>query len=146
MSAAQEAAQALASGAPLLSRSSSMHASPPNAGPTPKSANVNASMRALAAMREPESESVAHKAFEAPTPLTEEPEVVAAAEADAPVERVTGADVPTPVSIPPLFSSSSCIALTLLLSFHYATNLEALAFPDTPLIAKVAKRALYRSN
>ncbi|KAJ7368377.1 thiamine diphosphate-binding protein [Mycena olivaceomarginata] len=43
---------------------------------------------------------------------------------DAPVERVTGADVPTP----------------------YATNLEALAFPDTPLIIKVAKRALYRTN
>ncbi|KAF5320705.1 hypothetical protein D9619_000877 [Psilocybe cf. subviscida] len=43
---------------------------------------------------------------------------------DAPVERVTGADVPTP----------------------YATNLEALAFPDTPLIVKVAKRALYRTN
>jgi len=39
---------------------------------------------------------------------------------DAPVERVTGADVPTP----------------------YAANLEALAFPDTPLIVKVAKRAL----
>jgi len=43
---------------------------------------------------------------------------------DAPVERVTGADVPTP----------------------YATNLEELAFPDTRLIVKVAKRALYRSN
>ncbi|KAG7096877.1 hypothetical protein E1B28_004283 [Marasmius oreades] len=43
---------------------------------------------------------------------------------DAPVERVTGADVPTP----------------------YATNLEALAFPDTSLIVKVAKRALYRTN
>ncbi|KAH7343660.1 thiamine diphosphate-binding protein [Rhizoctonia solani] len=43
---------------------------------------------------------------------------------DAPVERVTGADVPTP----------------------YAANLEALAFPDTPLIVKVAKRALYRTN
>lgn len=43
---------------------------------------------------------------------------------DAPVERVTGADVPTP----------------------YATNLEALAFPDTSIITKVAKRALYRSN
>ncbi|TFY74913.1 hypothetical protein EWM64_g9098 [Hericium alpestre] len=43
---------------------------------------------------------------------------------DAPVERVTGADVPTP----------------------YATNLEELAFPDTPLIVKVAKRALYRTN
>jgi pyruvate dehydrogenase E1 component beta subunit len=43
---------------------------------------------------------------------------------DAPVERVTGADVPTP----------------------YATNLEAIAFPDTPLIVKVAKRALYRTN
>ncbi|KIO27106.1 hypothetical protein M407DRAFT_73652 [Tulasnella calospora MUT 4182] len=43
---------------------------------------------------------------------------------DAPVERVTGADVPTP----------------------YAANLETLAFPDTPLIVKVAKRALYRTN
>lgn len=43
---------------------------------------------------------------------------------DAPVERVTGADVPTP----------------------YATNLENLSFPDTPLIVKVAKRALYRTN
>jgi len=43
---------------------------------------------------------------------------------DAPVERVTGADVPTP----------------------YAANLENLAFPDTPLIVKVAKRALYRTN
>ncbi|KAG8865244.1 pyruvate dehydrogenase E1, beta subunit [Tulasnella sp. 330] len=43
---------------------------------------------------------------------------------DAPVERVTGADVPTP----------------------YAANLEAMAFPDTPLIIKVAKRALYRTN
>jgi pyruvate dehydrogenase E1 component beta subunit len=43
---------------------------------------------------------------------------------DAPVERVTGADVPTP----------------------YAANLEVLAFPDTPLIVKVAKRALYRTN
>ncbi|TCD68188.1 pyruvate dehydrogenase E1, beta subunit [Steccherinum ochraceum] len=43
---------------------------------------------------------------------------------DAPVERVTGADVPTP----------------------YAKNLEDLAFPDTPLIVKVAKRALYRTN
>ncbi|KAJ3570212.1 hypothetical protein NP233_g4557 [Leucocoprinus birnbaumii] len=43
---------------------------------------------------------------------------------DAPVERVTGADVPTP----------------------YATNLESFSFPDTPLIVKVAKRALYRTN
>ncbi|KZT20380.1 Thiamin diphosphate-binding protein [Neolentinus lepideus HHB14362 ss-1] len=43
---------------------------------------------------------------------------------DAPVERVTGADIPTP----------------------YAKNLEDLAFPDTPLIVKVAKRALYRTN
>ncbi|SJL01892.1 probable Pyruvate dehydrogenase E1 component subunit beta, mitochondrial [Armillaria ostoyae] len=43
---------------------------------------------------------------------------------DAPVERVTGADVPTP----------------------YATRLEALAFPDTSVIVKVAKRALYRTN
>ncbi|KIK94702.1 hypothetical protein PAXRUDRAFT_142306 [Paxillus rubicundulus Ve08.2h10] len=43
---------------------------------------------------------------------------------DAPVERITGADVPTP----------------------YATNLEILAFPDTPIIVKVAKRALYRTD
>ncbi|KAF8305855.1 thiamine diphosphate-binding protein [Clavulina sp. PMI_390] len=43
---------------------------------------------------------------------------------DAPVERVTGADIPTP----------------------YAANLEALAFPDASIITKVAKRALYRTN
>ncbi|KZO97946.1 Thiamin diphosphate-binding protein [Calocera viscosa TUFC12733] len=43
---------------------------------------------------------------------------------DAPVERITGADVPTP----------------------YATGLEALAFPDAALIEKVAKRALYRAK
>ncbi|KAG6878213.1 pyruvate dehydrogenase E1, beta subunit [Termitomyces sp. T159_Od127] len=43
---------------------------------------------------------------------------------DAPVERVTGADVPTP----------------------YATKLENLSFPDTSLVVKVAKRALYRTN
>ncbi|KAK0527637.1 pyruvate dehydrogenase E1, beta subunit [Tilletia horrida] len=42
---------------------------------------------------------------------------------DAPVERVTGADLPTP----------------------YAANLESLAFPDAPLVVRVAKRALYRS-
>ncbi|KAL5527339.1 hypothetical protein ACEPAG_6130 [Sanghuangporus baumii] len=43
---------------------------------------------------------------------------------DAPVERITGADVPTP----------------------YAANLETMAFPETPIIVKVAKRALYRTN
>jgi len=43
---------------------------------------------------------------------------------DAPVERVTSADVPTP----------------------YAANLETLSFPDTSVIVKVAKRALYRTN
>lgn len=42
---------------------------------------------------------------------------------DAPVERVTGADVPTP----------------------YAKNLEDLAFPNAELVVKVCKRALYRS-
>ncbi|KAK4052075.1 pyruvate dehydrogenase E1, beta subunit [Microbotryomycetes sp. JL201] len=42
---------------------------------------------------------------------------------DAPVERITGADLPTP----------------------YAKALEDLAFPDTALIAKVIKRSLYRS-
>ncbi|KAL4401934.1 pyruvate dehydrogenase E1, beta subunit [Malassezia pachydermatis] len=41
---------------------------------------------------------------------------------DAPVERVTGADVPTP----------------------YAHNLEDRAFPTPEVIARVAKRALYR--
>lgn len=41
---------------------------------------------------------------------------------DAPVERVTGADVPTP----------------------YAANLEALSFPTPEVVARVAKRALYR--
>lgn len=43
---------------------------------------------------------------------------------DAPVERITGADVPTP----------------------YAANLEAHAFPDADVIVKVAKRSLYRTN
>ncbi|TBU45056.1 thiamine diphosphate-binding protein [Dichomitus squalens] len=43
---------------------------------------------------------------------------------DAPVERVTGADVPTP----------------------YAVNLENLTFPDTNSVIKAAKRALYRTN
>ncbi|CEQ39292.1 SPOSA6832_00802, partial [Sporobolomyces salmonicolor] len=42
---------------------------------------------------------------------------------DAPVERVTGADIPTP----------------------YAKALEDLAFPDTNTIVKVIKRSLYRS-
>lgn len=62
---------------------------------------------------------------------------------DAPVERVTGADVPTPVR-----SSDHYCILTAsdVLCYQYATNLENLAFPDTPLIVKVAKRALYRTN
>lgn len=42
---------------------------------------------------------------------------------DAPVERVTGADIPTP----------------------YAQNLEQASFPTPEIVAKVAKRALYRS-
>ncbi|KAL7410891.1 thiamine diphosphate-binding protein [Mrakia frigida] len=42
---------------------------------------------------------------------------------DAPIERVTGADIPTP----------------------YAANLEVFSFPDTPLIEKVLKRSVYRS-
>lgn len=42
---------------------------------------------------------------------------------DAPVERVTGADIPTP----------------------YAMSLESMAFPTPELIQKVAKRALYRA-
>lgn len=43
---------------------------------------------------------------------------------DAPVERVTGADVPTP----------------------YAANLETYAFPESDVITRVAKRALYRAK
>lgn len=43
---------------------------------------------------------------------------------DAPVERITGADIPTP----------------------YATNLEAFAFPDAPIVVRAAKRALYRAK
>ncbi|CAG8579641.1 2669_t:CDS:2 [Paraglomus occultum] len=43
---------------------------------------------------------------------------------DAPVERLTGADIPTP----------------------YAHNLEELSFPDTNLIVKAARRALYRKK
>ncbi|CAD6579118.1 MAG: pyruvate dehydrogenase E1, beta subunit [Cyphobasidiales sp. Tagirdzhanova-0007] len=42
---------------------------------------------------------------------------------DAPIERVTGADIPTP----------------------YAHKLELLAFPDEQTIVKVARRSLYRS-
>lgn len=41
---------------------------------------------------------------------------------DAPVERVTGADIPTP----------------------YAENLEKLSFPTPEIVARVARRALYR--
>ncbi|KAJ1021532.1 hypothetical protein NDA13_005570 [Ustilago tritici] len=41
---------------------------------------------------------------------------------DAPVERVTGAAVPTP----------------------YAQNLEKLSFPDTAIVVRAAKRALYK--
>ena len=41
---------------------------------------------------------------------------------DAPVERVTGADIPTP----------------------YAENLETLSFPTPEIVARVARRALYR--
>ncbi|WFD02727.1 pyruvate dehydrogenase (acetyl-transferring) [Malassezia obtusa] len=42
---------------------------------------------------------------------------------DAPVERVTGADLPTP----------------------YARNLESASFPNAEVVTKVAKRALYRA-
>jgi len=62
---------------------------------------------------------------------------------DAPVERITGADVPTPVCArqlpPPDFFLTDFMP-------QYAANLEAISFPDTPLIVKVAKRALYRTN
>ena len=60
---------------------------------------------------------------------------------DAPVERVTGADVPTPVR--PFYRPFNHLIDPLV---KYAANLENLAFPDTPLIVKVAKRALYRTN
>jgi pyruvate dehydrogenase E1 component beta subunit len=41
---------------------------------------------------------------------------------DAPIERVTGADLPTP----------------------YAASLESLAFPDSSTILKAVRRSLYR--
>jgi pyruvate dehydrogenase E1 component beta subunit len=63
---------------------------------------------------------------------------------DAPVERVTGADVPTPVRVN--IPRHCHMLIPNILIHQYATNLEALAFPDTPLIVKVAKRALYRTN
>lgn len=34
----------------------------------------------------------------------------------------------------------------LTITIQYAKNLEDKAFPDTPLIVKVARRALYRTN
>jgi pyruvate dehydrogenase E1 component beta subunit len=60
---------------------------------------------------------------------------------DAPVERLTSADVPTPVSL-----HSSVFSIPLTSCHQYATNLEVLTFPDSPLIVTAAKRALYRSN
>lgn len=61
---------------------------------------------------------------------------------DAPVERITGADLPTPVR-----ESLSTLRLLadLLRSSQYATALEDLAFPDVPLIVKVIKRSLCES-
>lgn len=43
---------------------------------------------------------------------------------DAPIERVTGADIPTP----------------------YAQKLETMAFPDEKVVVKVAKRVLYKEG
>lgn len=42
---------------------------------------------------------------------------------DAPIERVTGADIPTP----------------------YAKKMEDASFPDENVVVKAARRALYRS-
>ena len=61
---------------------------------------------------------------------------------DAPVERITGADLPTPVSFPPAPSPVSVPTSRLP---QYAKSLEDLAFPDVPLIVKVIRRSLYRS-
>ncbi|SGY66735.1 BQ5605_C004g02700 [Microbotryum silenes-dioicae] len=52
---------------------------------------------------------------------------------DAPVERVTSADLPTPVRI------------TSVRPIRYAQVLEELAFPTTDIIVKVIKRSLYKS-
>lgn len=60
---------------------------------------------------------------------------------DAPVERITGADLPTPVS-----PASRILALVIVYSHlslsQYANSLEDLAFPDVPLIVKVIRRSL----
>ena len=56
---------------------------------------------------------------------------------DAPPERITGADVPTPVSR--LACLRSCRVAD---GAQYAESLETMAFPDTPLIARVLKRHL----
>jgi pyruvate dehydrogenase E1 component beta subunit len=63
---------------------------------------------------------------------------------DAPVERITGADLPTPVRF---FRPLSVVTPDAhpRLFLQYATALEDLAFPDVPLIVKVIKRSLYRS-
>jgi pyruvate dehydrogenase E1 component beta subunit len=63
---------------------------------------------------------------------------------DAPPERVTGADVPTPVSDPFLIINVFTLTSrdTRLTPPQYAETLESMAFPDTPLIAKVLKRHL----
>lgn len=56
---------------------------------------------------------------------------------DAPPERITGADVPTPVSCS-IYPDVRIIADLI----KYAETLESMAFPDTPLIVKVLKRHL----
>jgi len=64
---------------------------------------------------------------------------------DAPIERVTGADIPTPVcfTIFPLLSALA--SLTSCRCLQYAHKLELLSFPDDQTVVKVARRALYRS-
>jgi len=64
---------------------------------------------------------------------------------DAPVERITGADLPTPVRLSFSYFASFIVAHHCWNLSQYAKTLEDLAFPDTPTIVKVIKRALYRS-
>lgn len=71
---------------------------------------------------------------------------------DAPIERVTGADIPTPVSIlEPLYLSKTEVHADyprlndFILRKQYAHKIELLAFPDEQTVVKVARRALYRS-
>lgn len=68
---------------------------------------------------------------------------------DAPIERVTGADLPTPVRffLPGrlgFFSSRLTSFAPFPSGSKYAKSLEDLAFPDEKTIVKAVRRSLYR--